>query len=76
MIGLAVLLIIRKPHFRRMLAALSDLVHHWRHYGNADLSEHAQCSVKQYGPEQNHILNHLKALRNACAVQYIVCLGV
>ena len=26
-------------------------------------------------PEQSHILNHLKALRNACALQYITCLG-
>ena len=26
-------------------------------------------------PEQSHILNHLKAMRNARAVQYIKCLG-
>ena len=45
----------------------ADLVYHWRHYGNADLSEHAQCSIKQSGLEQSHILNHPKAVRNACA---------
>ena len=27
-------------------------------------------------PEQSHIIHHPKALRNACSVQYIICLGV
>ena len=50
-LGCALLLMKRRPKLKEGWLPL-QIWYHWRHYGNADLSEHAQCGIKQSGPEQ------------------------
>ena len=52
-LGCALLLMNARPKFKRRLAGFVDLHIIGVNHGNADLSEHAQCSIKQSGPDQS-----------------------